>query len=284
MKHTLVLLILFISSFYISSCSSKMAPEGHYQDTPVVADGNAADWQLPLRFSNEKYTFQYNVTNDNKFLYICILSTDPTTQNRILKDGMTIYFDPKGKKKTDISLAYPTRQVNDRNSYNGYRNRNGNPIRPENTDSVKNTLIQQSSFFVTKGFVNIENGQFGIHDRSSHIQVGLKLNDDSLLVYEAVVPINLVNGNLSAKKASKNFSIGIALNAVPGTGGANNNSPRPSFGGGGMRGGMMGGGMMRGGFGGGGGRNYNSQRTTTQAVKEEDTWYEFRLAGKGNNR
>jgi hypothetical protein len=47
---------------------------------------------------------------------------------------------------------------------------------------------------------------------------------------------------------------------------------------------MMGGGMMRGGFGGGGGRNYNSQRTITQAVKEEVTWYEFRLAEKGNNR
>jgi hypothetical protein len=48
-----------------------MAPEGHYQATPVVVDGSADDWPLPpLRFSNAGYTLQYKITNDKKNLVL----------------------------------------------------------------------------------------------------------------------------------------------------------------------------------------------------------------------
>ncbi len=55
-----------ISLVFYSSCSHDVAPVGHYQDTPVAADGNMDDWNLPLRFSNPEHTFQYSVTNDKK--------------------------------------------------------------------------------------------------------------------------------------------------------------------------------------------------------------------------
>ena len=45
--------ILFLSVFTLN-CSPKLAPQGLFKSTPVVADGNADDWTLPLRFSNEK--------------------------------------------------------------------------------------------------------------------------------------------------------------------------------------------------------------------------------------
>jgi len=274
--HSPVIYCLLFLSLYASSCSPKLAPEGHYQETPVIADGNTADWQVPLRFSNEKYTFQYNVTNDNTFIYVCVLSTDNATQRRILKDGMTLYFDPKGKKNTGISIAFPVRKDDSEENFNNYRNRNGNPIRPGNEDSLKNSWLLQSNYFDTKGFVNMDGGQYGINDKKSNIQVALKLNNDSVLVYEAIIPIkNIMGTDLTPKEATKNFSVGIALNAAPGQGNNNGGGGRPSFGG--MRGGMMGGGMMRGGYG-GGGRNNNSQRS--QGAKEEDTWYTFRLSGR----
>jgi len=279
MKTNPVVYALLVISFYVSGCTHKLAPQGHYQDTPVVADGNTNDWSVPLRFSNEKYTFQYNITNDSKFIYICILSTDDATQLRILKNGMTIYFDPKGKKNKDISIAFPLLKTDDENSYNRKRNRNGNPIKPSDETVLINKLTQQVSYFETKGFLNIENGQFGIADTRSHIKVAIKYNNDSVLVYEAIIPINIITGSdLTEKQAAKNFSVCVTLNAVLGQEGDNGNSSRPSFGGG-MRGGMMGGGMhMGGGMRGGGGRNSNSQRT--QGSKEEDTWYQFRLADK----
>lgn len=272
--------LLFLALCAVA-CSPRLAPEDHYQNTPVVADGSTADWQIPLRFSNEKYTLQYNVTSDRQFLYFCLLTTDNATQRRILKEGMTLYFDPKGKKNKDISISFPVKKDDSEDNFNRYRNRNGNPIRPGNEDSLKNSWLLQSNYFDTKGFVNMEDGQYGINDKKCPIQVALKLNNDSVLVYEAIIPIHILIGTeLTPKQGSRNFSLGVVLNAVISQGTGYNNSPRPSFGGMrgmGMGGGMMGGGM-RGGYG-GGGRNGNAQRQ--QGEKEEDTWYTFRFSYKG---
>lgn len=254
-----------------TACSHKMAPDGTYQATPVVADGVADDWKQPLRFSNADYTLQYAVSNDNKNLYVCVLSKDDGTQLRMLRSGMTIYFDPKGEKNKNFSIVFPIPKQPDPNAY---QNRNGNPITQTDPNTRKEQLLLQSDYYNTTGFLDIENGQFAVKDDKSSIRVAMKLNNnDSVLVYEAIVPIkNILGADLNPRSDLKNFSVGIVLNAVLGQGGGNNSS-RPSFGG--MRG--MG---MRG-MGGGGGRggNYGSQRSA--GAKEEDNWYQFRLvAGK----
>src|ERR1700743_1434649 len=91
----------FLSASLFPACSPKLAPVGHFKDSTVVVDGSPADWPLPLRFSNSAYTLQYNVTNDGKDLYVCVSSSDEATQFRILRSGMTLYFDPKGDQNKD---------------------------------------------------------------------------------------------------------------------------------------------------------------------------------------
>ena len=255
-------------------CLHKMAPDGHYQETPVVADGSAGDWSLPLRFSNESYTLQYNVTNDNKNIYICILSRDEGTAFRMLRAGMTVYFDPKGGEDETIGLHFPLRKQPDPDRV---RLRSGAPLTNHDNKNEKEELLLQSDFYGTTGFSGIENGQFGVADPKSPFQVAMKLNNqDSLLVYELVVPIkNVLGMDLNARTKKRNFSVGIILNAVQAWGGNRNGGNRPSFGGGG-------GGMhmsMGGGRGGGGGRrNYNGSNNTVS--KEETSWYKFRLVEK----
>jgi hypothetical protein len=259
---------------FCTGCIHKMAPEGHYQDTPVVADGIPDDWSLPLRFSNPAYTFQYNVTNDGKNIYICVLSRDEATQLRILRAGMTIYFDQKGNKNKNIGLHFPLLKQPDpeRGRY-----RSGDPANTEKT--LKEELLLQSDFYGTTGFSAIENGQFGLADQKGPFQVAMKLsNQDSLLVYEAVIPVkNILGTDLSARSGKKNFSVGIVLNTVPGQGGGRSNGgSRPSFGGGG--GGMH---MSMGGMHGmGGGRRGYGSSGNNPAMKEEASWYQFRLVTK----
>jgi hypothetical protein len=253
-----------------------MAPEGHYQETPVMADGNADDWSLPLRFSNESYTLQYNVTNDNKNIYVCVLSRDEATQLRMLRAGMTIYLDPKGADNKGISLHFPLRKQA-QPGQESIRNRNGDPLTKNDNKALKEELLLQSDFYGTTGFTGIENGQFGVADSKGPLQVAMKLNNqDSLLVYEVVIPVkNVLGMDLSARPKKKNFSVGIVLNSVPAQGeGRNNGGARPSFGGGG--GGMH---MSMGGMRGGGSRrNYNPD--ASPASKEETNWYAFRLVQK----
>jgi hypothetical protein len=250
-----------------AACSPKLAPEGHYQDAPVTADGVPSEWHLPLRFSNTAYTLQYNVTNDDQNIYVVVSSLEDNMQLRILRNGMTIYFDPKGKKNKEISLHFPIQKGPDQN---GYRSRgDGGSTRLEE-------LLLQSDFYNTTGFTGIENGQFSVGDPKSPIHVGIKLNyQDSLLVYELVIPIkNILGPDWTTKAAKKNFSVGVVLDAVAGSGGGGGGGRPGGFGG--MRGmGMRG--MGGGGMGGGGGRRSGGGQ---QAQKEDDNWYPFRLVTK----
>jgi hypothetical protein len=255
-----------------ASCSHTLAPEGHFQQTPITVDGNTNDWTLPLRFSNESYTLQYSVTNDDTNLYVCVLTSSETTLLRVLRAGMTLYFDPKGEKNKDFSIAFPIRKQPDPSSYG---NRNGNPITYTDSKERKENLLQQSDYYNTTGFLNIENGQFAVSDIKNGIRLAMKLNnDDSVLVYEVAVPLkNILPAGLTPKAAAKNFSVAIVLNAPASQGGGAGN--RPSYGGmrGGGMGGMRGGGMM----GGGGGRGGYGSSNRGATAKEEANWYTFRL-------
>jgi hypothetical protein len=277
--------VLVPGLIFFGGCSHKLAPEGHYQDGPVTVDGNADDWRLPLRFSNAAAALQYNVTNDDKNIYVCVLSRDAATQLRMLRSGMALWFDPKGEKNKEIGLYFPIRKQPDpeqRRSRGGYPGGSGSYSdagggRPVGSDLAtrKAELLLQSNYYNTTGFLEIENGQFGVTDTKSPILVAIKNDDqDSLLVYEVMVPIrNVLGADWKARAAKKNFSVGIVLNGTPGMGGGGNAGPRPSFGGmrgmGGMRGGMGGGR-----YGGGGGGS------ASQGQKEEASWYAFRLAMK----
>jgi hypothetical protein len=281
-KRWLPRLIVLPALISFAACSPKLAPEGHYQDAPVTADGVPSEWKMPLRFTNTAYTMQYNVTNDDQNLYVAVSSLDDMTQLRILRSGMTIYFDPKGKKNKDISLHFPIQKGPDQNGYRRrgdgsttyYQNQNNAQTR----DTRKEELLLQSNFYNTTGFTGIENGQFSVGDAKAPIHVGIKLNNqDSLLVYEVIIPLKIILGpDWAAKAAKRNFSVGVVLDAVSGSGGGGGGGRPGGFGG--MRGmgmrGMGGGGM---GGGGGGGRRYGGGQ---QAQKEDDNWYPFRLVTK----
>ena len=241
-------------------------PEGHFQDTKVVVDGNINDWGLPLRFSNPEYSMQYSVTNDDKNIYVCVYTKDESFKKRILKAGMSICFDPKGEKDKKMSLVFPVKKPDDPS---GSRN-NGDPIRYTDTKSTEQQLLLQSDYYNTVGFLNFENGQFDISYMKNNIQVAIKLNDDSSLVYESAIPVRYILGtDLQPDFASKNFSVGIVVNELHHTAGNPNNGyhPHSNYGGGGMRGmhGM------------GGGMNNNSGNP---ASKPEENWYQFRLVYK----
>jgi len=190
MKNGLVLSAIFTAAFLYIGCSKKLMPEGRFQDKPVVVDGKIDDWRLPLRFSDPSYSMQYAVTNDNKNIYVCIYTKDQAFQLRMLRAGMSICFDPKGEKNKNMSLVFPIRK-----SVVPVANGNGEPIRSSDIKMTEEQFLLQSDFYNTIGLLNLENGQFAVADRKNNIQLAIKLNSDSSLVYEAAIPIRYVLGN-----------------------------------------------------------------------------------------
>ena len=265
-----------------ASCARNDAPQGHFQSVPVTADGEASEWDLPLRFANKEYTISYNITNDKKNIYFILMTKDEEMEKRILKYGVSLYFDPKGETNKKFALNYPERKVDD------------NPYRGKVSDTLitKRMLVAQSDVYDAEGFYELESGQHATKDKRSKIQLGLKTSADSGLVYEAIIPLNYVLENgLTDRAAKKNFSIGVLVHPDPSAirraensnynnnnnGSSNSSSPRLSMGmGGGMGGfGRMGMGM---GMGMGGGRSRQNTNQSAPKPVEETQWYTFRFS------
>lgn len=251
-----------------TSCTRNIAPQEPPASSPVVTvipDGSAAEWSMPLRYTNSQYTLSYDITNDNRNIYVCIMTADPAMRHRIMKAGMTVYFDPKGKQKKKMSLVYPER----------------------NMDGINVPTV-----YNTDGFLNMDNGQHKLTDKMAGITIGLNpMSDSGALVYEVAVPLSRVLANgLSEKALKKNFSVGIVVNQLPGKRGVpgegqgqrrGGGAPRVSFGGG-MGMGSMGGGMGMGmGIGLGGGRGGMGGGRGDAQVPEDATWATFRLSVPG---
>ncbi len=81
--------------------------EASRQKSPITTDGKPAEWTAPLRFSDVKSGLQYNVTNDDENLYICVRASDETAQQQILRSGLKIFIDENGKKKYGTSVQFP---------------------------------------------------------------------------------------------------------------------------------------------------------------------------------
>lgn len=248
----------------LGSCSRDDAPQTHYQSTPVTADGQTDDWSLPLRFINPPHTLAFNVTNDAKNIYVVVMTKDERMQQRILRAGMDVFFDPKGKQNHSIGLSYPESNTDPNDA-------------AFTTPNPKAALLNEASVYNTSGFLNVENGQFNVNDKTTQIRIAMSFHSDSTLVYEAIVPLYtlLRKGALDPKTLKKNFSVGIVVGNLPDRSANNRNQgggggfrPRMGFGMGGMG---MGGGGMRGG---GGNRNSN----TNNQPKDESDWYTFRFA------
>lgn len=49
----------------------------------------------------------YKVSQDGNYVHLNMSTTDKTTTMSIIKNGLTIYYDIKGKKKKDVFVKYP---------------------------------------------------------------------------------------------------------------------------------------------------------------------------------
>ena len=260
--------VLFISLALITICSTlKTVAQTNYQTTPIVADGYINDWKLPLPYANKSYTFTYNITNDNKNIYFVGRSSDWRMIKRILIQGITLYFDPKGKEsKKRMFITFPE-QKPDLNSL----------LKDADSVTQLNTLVLQSDAYDAENFINIDNGQFGVVDKTTKIQLALKATMDSGLVYEAIVPIEnvLQDGLANTSNLRKSISVGFEVHAdeswkiVPSDGIKNNNTTASAFQNDNSSGGL-----------GGGGGSGGLDKMGTKHIYDKTTRYSMLNPGK----
>jgi hypothetical protein len=289
MRKCSYLLMFIVSAIVFASCSPTNYPVGKYQSEAIIADGNASDWGLPLRFGNETGSLQYSITNDRDNIYVSVASNDQATQMKMLRAGLKIYIDTKGKKSTDMGLVYPFKEQEVMTNRR-MENRNTSPT------AMKQKMILDADIFSTTGFINMENRIYDLKD-TSHIKIGMNYDTYNNLVFEAIIPLKYVLATPITNSKAPSISVGIIVNNM---GGMGNRQPASMVGMnraegagmnngmGGMRNGGMGGAMgsgmrgsgMRGGGGAGmsrGGANMRSNGGYNNSGPITN-WYQFKLA------
>ncbi|HTA83557.1 MAG TPA: hypothetical protein VK783_11500 [Bacteroidia bacterium] len=288
-KRTLLATVVFSLTLF-SACSPGYVYKSLWQSTPVVIDGQTNDWEVPLRFFDDKTKLNYSITNDAQNIYICVRATDNENVNGITRRGLQLWIDTTGKKGHQVGILFPMMQKGEGQSESKHKNQGGEesagqqaqdeqkPLDPDAIDTAKENrrhrqFVAGAKQMRVTGFKTIPDGLVELPDVYG-INLAVSWNQYNVLVYEACIPIRTFLKNPVAD-SSKVF--GIALNftinpkRIASSGGGHGGGMHG--GGGGMGGGMGGGGMHGGGGGSGGGHSSSSSELET-----ESTWSAFRLS------
>ena len=75
----------------------------------VKIDGNLTEWNDSFQAYNKSTKLYYTLSNDEKYIYLAIKSTDAINNNKIAAGGITVSINTDGKKKEKegYTLTYP---------------------------------------------------------------------------------------------------------------------------------------------------------------------------------
>lgn len=238
----------------------------------IAVDGSIKEWGDSLSYFNTEKHINYALANNRDTLYMAVRIADRSEQTRILKAGLTLSINTKGKKKESYSITFPL-NTNGSPAPVLHREDNDEPIQQNHEELMQAVLTVLRGIKVT-GFKDIE-GEMITTSNTYGIHAAIDYDDKGDLICEASIPLVLFHaGDASKSEWAFNFKInGITRPAMPqgeGEGGG-----RGGRGGGGREGGGGRGGS-RGGNRGGAGISGDAGRG--ELFKSEDFWEKFYLA------
>jgi hypothetical protein len=203
----------------------------------VAIDGIAEEWQGALSFIEEEELF-VGFLNDQNDLYVCLKAGDERSPARLMRQGLTVWFDPAGGNNKVFGIRYPL------GGPPGAWNRERMVDQPDGAQETRSRRLSDEI-----EILRAENESPEILTLDQAKKEGLEVKasiSEGAFVYELKIPL------VTSKKSP--LGLGVRPNAVVGilfeTGKLNQSRTggRPT---GGMGGGMAGG---RGGIGGRPGR------------------------------
>jgi len=250
--QTLILLSLFSAILFFSSCSHTF-----YTSTWQTTDFNVlsrTETTEPLRFFDIKSKLQYDISNDDKNLYICIKATDQQSQMKIIKAGMTVGIDTLAKKKPQVEILFPFPGVHQQNSPPSENKKEWHRNDSTSQNQRKQFKLQYNEIHLS-GFKTPINGILPLHNEYN-ISVNITWDSLNIMYYKAIIPFKtFYKDSLVNSDSTKIFDFSVTVNALP-MQSKGEGSGSHEGGGGGMHGGggggMHGGGMHGGGMHGGG--------------------------------
>lgn len=249
----------------------------------IAIDGDLKDWGDSLRYYNQDKQLNYGLANDQDNLYMAIRINDRSEQIRVLRAGLTLSIDTRGKKKETFTMTFPVGDQSAQGLAENAQDLQGgnNDIKQGDREELMKAKLTKLREIKVTGFKDIESETMTTSNTYG-FKVAIDYDKDGTLVYEAAIPLKFFHADdLSKNEWAFNFKInGITRPGQDKDNGNHEGMTRGGGaggfggGGGGGRGGRMGGG--RGGRMGGGGNNAPVDRG--ELSKSVDFWEKYYLA------
>ncbi|MDP4262076.1 MAG: hypothetical protein Q8941_06045 [Bacteroidota bacterium] len=284
--------VLILLSFSRSPRSFYLVPGSHVDTGHIihVLDGLVAEWPDDKFQINNDSTIEFAADNDDKNLYVAMSVPDFDMQMKIMRNGMKLYIDTKGKKKEGKGIEFPVKGEagNFSGGFSNPGSNNGAGDDPQKKKFDKKSARNIMSLGLTAlklfGFGGDKEDEQGLTMPGS-VNIAFKWDAGDIMCIEYNIPLSLLGESSSLNQ--KDISLGWKINAFERPGrpqgmeqpGENEGGP----GGGGFSRGMGGG---RGQYGGGGGRGFRGgargagSRTfdPEEMKKEQSFWTKYMIS------
>jgi hypothetical protein len=254
-KFAVLSSVLFLFLIMLAGCGQeKLELNSDWRNRQIIVDGKSDDWVGAMYYFEDE-NISLGLLNDENFLYACLIAEDQSIRTQVMRQGLTLWFDPNGGKKKTFGIKFPLGM-----QARGRLGRPGFPTRMESDERGQEQFQERFEEAMTEleilGPGKDESKRMSVEEAKGINIIVRPLS--GMLVYELKVPLRQSEEHPYAVGAKPGDTIGIGFL-----------SPKQQAGrqGGRMGGGWPGGG--RGGFGGmpggrgmpGGGRMYGMPRT-----------------------
>ena len=251
-----------------------------------VTDGLTTEWPSSAFHISDDSTVEYAIDNDDKSLYLAMTIQDFGEQTKIMRNGMKVFIDLKGKKKEGKGVEFPIKGEAG-SSTTGISPNGPNAVADDPTKKLdKKTARSIMSLSVVAlkifGMGNSEDEQ-GLMMPGS-VNIAFKWDESDAMHIEYNIPLSLLGEPSSLNQ--KDVSIGWKINGFEKPEGEHHGQSEAGGegGGGGYSRGMHGGGGGggRGQYGAGGGRGVGMRPPTPykkidpeEMRKEQNLWTKY---------
>lgn len=101
-----LLSVLIVSFAFVQVGCGMIKLDSLWRNKNITVDGNNSEW-IGSMYYFEDDNMSVGFVNDDEFLYICMVAEANMLRSRILMQGLTIWFDPGGKKKKTLGIQFP---------------------------------------------------------------------------------------------------------------------------------------------------------------------------------
>lgn len=284
MNKTIAPIAITFISLFATAAQAQDMPLRNSQTAPahIIIDGQISEWGDSLRYYSPAERLNYSVANTKDTLYVAIKVYDRSEVARIMHEGITLAFDPKGKKKETFSITFPLNVGKPAEPFFEHDNKGDeDTVSKEDREELMRERITTLRGIKVTGFKDVEDENITTSNTYG-FQTAIDFDASGNLICEAAIPMHFFHADDPLKNQWA-FDIkinGIQMPARQGgdEGGEQHGGGMRGMGGGGGMGGMGGGGRHGGGMGGGrrgGGNNPGVDRG--EMVKTVDYWVKVNL-------